>query len=44
MCGLGKEEDEDDEVWVECTKCFNWVHKSCQYLFSVKDEDIFCPD
>ena len=47
VCGLGEEEDEDDEVWVECTKCFNWVHKSYmppQYLFTVKDEDFFCPD
>ena len=46
-CGLGEEEDEDDEVCVECTKCFNWLHKSClhpRYLFSVTDEDFFCPD
>ena len=35
MC---EEKDEDDEVWVECTKCFKCVQESClppQYLFSV---------
>ena len=26
MCGLTEEDDEEDKVWIECTK---WVHKSC---------------
>ena len=29
MCGLTEEDDEEDEVWIECTKCLKWVHKSC---------------
>ena len=28
VCGLGEnEDDEEGELWVECTRCWNWTHK-----------------
>ena len=47
ICGLGEEEDEDEEVWIECTKCLNWVHESCllpQHPYSSQDKDFLCPE
>ena len=29
VCKLGEDEDEEDEVWIECTQCYRWVHESC---------------
>ena len=38
MCGL-TEDDEEDEVWLECTKCLKWVHKSCLPPYHPHDTD-----
>ena len=28
VCDLGEDENED-EVWIECKQCYKWVHESC---------------
>lgn len=46
MCELGGE-DEEVEVWIECTQCSRWVHESCilpNYPFNSQDSDFLCPD
>ena len=47
VCELGEDEDEEMEVWIECTQCFRWVHESCllpNYPFKSQDNDFICPD
>ena len=47
VCELGEDEDEEDEVWIECTQCYRWVHESCllpNYQFSPQDKDFLCPN
>ena len=47
MCGLTKEDDEEDKVWIECTKCLKWVHKSCllpHHPHDADDDNFLCPD
>lgn len=42
VCELGKDEDEEMEVWIECTQCSTWVHDSCllpNYPFKSQDND-----
>ena len=46
LCGL-TEDDEEDEVWIECTKCLQWVHKSClppHHPHDADDDDLLCTD
>ena len=47
MCGLTEEDDEEDEVWIECTKCLKWVHKSClppHHPHDADDDNFLRPD
>ena len=39
MCRLTEEDDEEDEVWIECTKCLKWVHESCLPPYHPHDTD-----
>ena len=46
MCSLTEDDDEESELWVECSQCSSWVHESCcppNHPFSAKDEDFLCP-
>ena len=47
VCGLGEDKDnEEGELWVECTLCLNWTHVKCipeNYAHSHSDEDFLCP-
>ena len=47
VCGLGEDKDnEEGELWVECTMCLNWTHIKCvpeNYAHSHSDEDFLCP-
>ena len=47
VCGLEEnEDDEEGELWVECTCCCNWTHIKCipeNYGHAHSDEDFVCP-
>ena len=49
ICELGEDEDEDEEVWIECTQCYRRIHESClililNYPYSSKNDDFLCPE
>ena len=46
ICGFGEDDDEDEELWVECVRCLNWTHVRClpeKYPFHYADPDFPCP-
>ena len=47
MCGLTEDDDEESEIWIECTMCLEWIHKSClppRYCQPETDEHFVCPE
>ena len=26
VCGLSEDNDDGEEIWVECVRCLNWTH------------------
>ena len=44
-CGL-TDDDKNEEVWIKCTYCFQWVYEHClpnDYLYSAEDIEFLCP-
>ena len=42
-----EEDDEEDKLWIECTKCLKQVHKSCllpHHPHDADDDNFVCPD
>lgn len=46
MCTLTEDDDQEPELWVECSQCSSWVYDSClppNDPFSAKDDDFCVP-
>ena len=45
VCGLSEDDDDGEEIWVECVRCLNWTHLKClpkEYPFHYNDQLRFC--
>ena len=46
VCMLPEENDEEGEIWVECTQYFIWIHVKCipaDCIVDFTDDDFACP-
>ena len=45
MCGRGYEEKDDDDDWIGCERCTNWIFKDClPCKFDIENDDYVCSE